>query len=195
MAAYTFPSAVVLVEGTGQLAVGATGLLRTNAGSASVQMYDLNGSPLPSVVVSSQGVHQPFTADIGHGVLDFGSVILPAISLEAMTAALEVLQSSEAAAAAASASAASAEAAAVSSGVAADAAVLAGQGGRLVFAGSDALTPRPAVEGPVLWLCTVKPVEASREQGDVWVAVTVPDTVEEGAGTIDFAVLDNAVIV
>lgn len=101
MAAYTFPPAVVLVESTGELAVGANGVLRPSAGGDPVQVYDLNGSPIPSVLVGSKGVHQPFQADIANGVLDFGSVQLTAVSHESLTAAITAQQSADSAAASA----------------------------------------------------------------------------------------------
>lgn len=97
MAAYTFPSAVVLIEATGDLAIGATGVLRPSAGGNPVQVYDLNGSPIPNVVVGARGVHQPFQADIPDGVLDFGSVLLTSISQESMTAAITAEQDAAAA--------------------------------------------------------------------------------------------------
>ena len=88
MASFTYHPAVVFIESTGDLAIGATGVLRPEAGGNPVQVYDLNGSPIPSVSVGSKGVHQPFQADIPDGVLDFGSVMLVAISKEALTAAI-----------------------------------------------------------------------------------------------------------
>jgi len=103
VADYTFPPAVVLVEGSGDLAVGATGVLRPAGGGNPVQVYDLNGSPIPSVLVGSKGVHQAFQANIPDGVLDFGSVQLTAISMESMTAAMSAQQAAETAAASAAA--------------------------------------------------------------------------------------------
>lgn len=95
MPAYTFSPAPVLVETTGEFAIGATGVLRPTEGGDPVQVYDLNGSPLPSVAVGLKGAHQAFKADIPHGTLDFGSVLLPTISLEALTAALTAQQTAE----------------------------------------------------------------------------------------------------
>lgn len=111
MADYTFPPAVVLVEGTGALAVGATGLLRPAVGANPVPVYDLNGSVIPSVVVGSQGAHQEFTADIPDGVLDFGSVMLVAISKESLTAGLTAADAATSAEEAATSAAQSASAA------------------------------------------------------------------------------------
>lgn len=110
MAAYTFPSSVVLIESTGALAIGATGALRPSAGGEPVQVYDLNGSPIPGVVVGNKGVHQPFQADIPDGVLDFGSVLLTAVSQESLTAAITAeIAATEAAASAAAAEAVAAD--------------------------------------------------------------------------------------
>ena len=90
MAAYTFGPAPVLVEATGEFAIGATGVLRESAGGAEIPIFDLNDSPLSSILVGPKGAHQAFKSDVASGVLDFGSVELPTISLEALTAALTV---------------------------------------------------------------------------------------------------------
>ena len=82
MPTYTFAPAPVLVETTGEFAIGATGVLRPTGGGDPVQVYDMNDSPLASVTVGPKGAHQSFKADIPHGVLDFGSVLLPTESLE-----------------------------------------------------------------------------------------------------------------
>lgn len=82
MPSYTFAPAPVLVESTGAFAIGATGVLRATEGGDPVPIFDLNGSPLTSIQVGPKGAHQGFTADIPNGVLDFGSVLLPSISLE-----------------------------------------------------------------------------------------------------------------
>lgn len=92
MAAYTYSPAPVLVEATGELAIGATGQLLAADGSGAVPVYDLNDSLLASILVGPKGVHQAFKADIPNGVLDFGSVLLPTISQEALAAALTVQQ-------------------------------------------------------------------------------------------------------
>lgn len=91
MAAYTFAPAVVLVEATGDLDAGATGVLRTAAGGDIVPIYDLNDSPIAVVTVGVKGAHQSFKADVPSGILDFGSdVLIPTICQEALTAALDV---------------------------------------------------------------------------------------------------------
>lgn len=90
MAAYTFPSAPVLVEATGEFAIGATGVLRAVSGGLAVQVYDLNDSPISTVLVGPKGGHAPFKADIPYGVLDFGSTQLVAVSAEALNAAIDV---------------------------------------------------------------------------------------------------------
>lgn len=87
---YTFASAPVLVETTGDLAIGATGVLRETEGGDPVAIYDLNDSPIASVLVGPKGAHQAFRADIPYGVLDFGSAMLVAVSAEAQYAAISV---------------------------------------------------------------------------------------------------------
>lgn len=113
MPTYTFPPAVVLVEETGSLAIGSKGVLRPSAGATPVAVYDLNGSPIADIPVGPLGVHPGFRADIANGVLDFGSVLLPVVSLESLSAALQAQAAADASAASAAAaqdSAAAAEA-------------------------------------------------------------------------------------
>lgn len=105
MADYTFPPAPVLVEETGEFAIGAIGVLRATEGGDPVSVYDLNDSPLPNIVVGPKGAHQAFKADIPDGVLDFGSVLLPTQSLEAARAGLTALDTANDALAAAEAAA------------------------------------------------------------------------------------------
>lgn len=100
MAAYTFSPAVVLIEGTSTPAINAVGVLRPTGGGTAVQVYDLNNSPIPSISVSSLGVHQAFKADIMDGVLDFGSVLLPTESVESRRAGQDALVAATAASAA-----------------------------------------------------------------------------------------------
>lgn len=144
MPEYTYSPAPVLVETTGEFAIGATGVLRPLDGGDPVPVFDLNDSPLLSVQVGPRGAHQAFKADIPNGVLDFGSTQIVAVSVEAITAALTAI------------------------GIANDAmnAALTSVG-RVVFAGDDPSTPRPNVEGPVLWLCSGDPVNADDDL-DYW---------------------------
>lgn len=86
---YTFAPAPVLVETTGEFAIGAVGVLRATDNGDPVTIYDLNDSPIAGVLVGPKGAHAAFKADISDGVLDFGSVILPTESLEQRRAALE----------------------------------------------------------------------------------------------------------
>jgi hypothetical protein len=81
MADYTYAPAPVLIESTGEFAIGVVGALTDVEGTA-VQVYDLNDSPLGGILVGPKGAHQAFKADIPHGILDFGSVLLPTASLE-----------------------------------------------------------------------------------------------------------------
>lgn len=91
MPAYTYAPAAVLVETTGAFAIGATGVLRASASSSPVLIYDLNGSPISSILVGPKGAHQAFMADIAYGVLDFGSVLLPVVSSEQTSAAVSAV--------------------------------------------------------------------------------------------------------
>lgn len=111
---FVYSPAPVLVEATGNFAIGSTGVLRPAEGGAPVQVWDLNESPLASVIVGPKGAHQAFKADIAHGVLDFGSVMLPAISDEAKASALTVQEAAQGAATSAESAASAAAAAAAS---------------------------------------------------------------------------------
>lgn len=85
---YTYAPAPVLVETTGDFAIGATGVLREVAGGPAVAIYDLStGNSITSILVGPKGAHQSFRADIASGILDFGSVLLPSASLELQEAA------------------------------------------------------------------------------------------------------------
>jgi hypothetical protein len=152
MPEYTFGPAPVLIEATGEFAIGATGVLRATEDGQAVQVYDLNDSPLPSIAVGPKGAHQAFRADVPNGVLDFGSVLLPKVCDEAQVAALTAQE--------------------VASGAATDAAtalaaVTLGLE-QIVFAGDNATTPRPNVplSRTLLWLCSSTPVNAAA--GDYW---------------------------
>lgn len=91
MADFTFSAAPVLIETTGEFAIGASGVLRPAGGGSPVPVYDLNGSPITGIVVGPKGAHQAFMADIPNGVLDFGSVLLVAESKEQREAGFEAL--------------------------------------------------------------------------------------------------------
>lgn len=142
---FTFAPAPVLVEETGEFAIGATGVLRSTQDGQAVQMYDLNGSPLPSILVGPKGAHQAFKADIPNGVLDFGSVQVTKISDEAQVAALEAVTLSKATAATV-------------------AGIFAAGGGypELVRHWNNPNVPRPAVPAgwELLWIGSVRPLNA-----------------------------------
>lgn len=91
MPTYRYGPDSVLVETTGEFAIGATGIFRATEGGDPVAVTDLNGSPIPSILVGPKGAHQAFKADIPNGVLDFGSVLLPKISDEAQAAGLDAM--------------------------------------------------------------------------------------------------------
>lgn len=118
MPTYTYAPAPVLIEVTGEFAIGVSGVLRDPVSNASVQVYDLNGSPMSSVTVGPKGAHQAFKADISYGTLDFGSVLLPTSSLEQQAAGLTALGVANTAATSAAAAATSAAASAASAAAA-----------------------------------------------------------------------------
>lgn len=118
MAIYTYAPAPVLVEITGEFAIGATGVFRATEGGTPVTITDLNDSPIPNIVVGPKGAHQAFKADIPNGVIDFGSVLLPTASLEQQEAALQAEQIAAQAAVDAAAAAASSQAAAAAAAAA-----------------------------------------------------------------------------
>lgn len=101
MPQFTFSEDTVLVAGSdpAEFAIGATGVFRVMAGGEIVPIFDLNGSAILAVAVGPLGVHEPFKADIPHGVLDFGSAQLSKVSDESIAAvvtmgeALEAVQS------------------------------------------------------------------------------------------------------
>jgi hypothetical protein len=99
MADYTYAPAPVLIEATGEFAIGVTGALKTADGTTVVQAYDLNNSPIGGILVGPKGAHGAFKADIPYGVLDFGSVLLPTTSIEQQNAGLTALATAAAAAA------------------------------------------------------------------------------------------------
>lgn len=93
MAEYVYDEGLVLLEGTSLPApLGTAGVFRAVPGGPAVQVYDLNGSEIPSVKVGEFGVHQQFTADIPHGVLDFGSKELVKESKQQREAGFQALQ-------------------------------------------------------------------------------------------------------
>lgn len=113
MPTYTYGPAPVLVEATGEFAIGATGVLRPLNGGEPVPIYDLNDSPIATILVGPKGGHQAFKADIASGLLDFGSVLLPRSSKqveEAIVAQVDIATDALVVANAASATAASAAA-------------------------------------------------------------------------------------
>lgn len=105
---YTYAPAPVLIEVTGEFAIGVAGVLKDSGTGAPAQAYDLNGSPLTSIVVGPKGAHQAFKADIPYGTLDFGSVQLPTSSLEQQAAGLIAVSTANAAATSSAAAATSA---------------------------------------------------------------------------------------
>lgn len=95
MPSFTYTPDTVLIEATGELAVGATGVFRDQAGGVEQPIFDLNGNPIPNVVVGPAGAHQAFKAARAFGVLDFGSAQLVKVSAEAYEAAIDAQQTAD----------------------------------------------------------------------------------------------------
>jgi hypothetical protein len=93
---YTYSPDTVLVEATGELAIGAIGVLRVVAGGEPVDMWDMVDSPISSITVGPTGAHQAFKADVPYGVLDFESVQMPKVSDEAIAAVVTMQAETEA---------------------------------------------------------------------------------------------------
>lgn len=153
MPAYTYSPAAVLIEETGDFAIGATGVLRPTTAGDPALIYDLNGSPITSIVVGPKGAHQAFMADISHGVLDFGSVLLPAISMEQHAAAFTVVED-----------------AATALSTAEEALAVALDTGKYVIHGSNPDADRPATDAgvAVVWFGSVDPLNMI-DGLDLWV--------------------------
>lgn len=179
MASYTFGPAPVLVETTGEFAIGATGVFRPLGGGDPVPVADLNNSPLPNILVGPKGAHGAFTADIPAGVLDFGSVLIPKVCDEAVTAAIDAREVAESARSTAETAAQAATSAALSASNLA--AVLAGA--VIVVHGEDGNHPRPATNRPVIWYGLVDPVNAD-DTLDVAIFLTEDAT---GDGALDIS--------
>lgn len=162
MADYTFAPAPVLIESTGEFAIGATGVLRATEGGVSVQIYDLNNSPMASIVVGPKGAHQAFRADVPHGLLDFGSVLLPTSSLEQQQAGITALNTAQDA---------------LLTAEAAQTSALSALNGMLntakfIVHGDDPNVARTTAAGvPTVWFGSVQPVNSDAAI-DVWVAVS-----------------------
>jgi hypothetical protein len=151
MPAYTYAPAPVLIETSGEFAIGAEGVFRATEGGTPVSIWDLNDSPLTAVLVGSKGAHQAFKADIPNGVLDFGSVMLPAVSLEQQEAGLNAVNIAENALATAINAASAADAATAAIAVTA----------RFIVHGSNASQARGTAEAvPIVWFGSVVPTNA-----------------------------------
>lgn len=168
---YTFPSGTVLVEGSGEFAVGATGVLRVDG--EQVQVYDLNDSPIPSIFVGPRGVHQAFKADVPDGLLDFGSTLMPVVSVESHRAGLRAIELAEDAQRQAADNLQAAldarDDAAESASAAQQAAAVVVATPRFVLHGDDADFPRPDENVlPVIWVGAVLPNDADPAR-DQWI--------------------------
>ena len=97
---FTYQQGVAIDPQTSRLVEAGSGVFRDKAGGTVQAMYDLLGNPIVGILLSDIGVHAAFKADLPRGVLTFGSVDLPAVSIEAIDASLEAQAAKEAAEAA-----------------------------------------------------------------------------------------------
>lgn len=166
MADYTFAGNTVLVEGTGEFAVGATGVLRTSSDGPPLPIYDLNDSPISEIIVGPRGVHQAFKADEPDGLLDFGSAMIPVVSQESHRAGMRAIEVAEGAAVQAGEAMGQASDAAAAARLAAGVVVATP---RFVLHGGDADAPRPDEDVlPVIWIGSVEPSHADTGR-DHWI--------------------------
>lgn len=171
---FTYPSATVLIERTGELAVGAAGVLRSTVDGDELPIYDLDGSPITHIRVRARGVHQPFKADVPDGLLDFGAATLfPVVSSESHRSGMQAIQIAEAATDVAAEAVTAAEQATSAAQVAAEAAQQAAAvvvaTPRFVLHGDDPDVARPEENVlPVIWVGTVQPNHAVTGS-DTWV--------------------------
>ena len=86
---YTYAQGVVIDPVTSELVQSGTGIFKDTAGGVVQDMFDLVGTQVAGIDVGPLGVHIAFKADIPHGVLSFGSVELPVVSIEAINSGLE----------------------------------------------------------------------------------------------------------
>lgn len=83
---FTFDPGLVFDDTTMTTAKNATGVLRDVAGGSVQPVYDLLGNPLSGLSTNEFGYVGRFKADIGKGVLDFGSITQPVFSWDYFTA-------------------------------------------------------------------------------------------------------------
>ena len=104
---YTFDVGIVFDDATLQPAQNASGQLLNVAGGTAQQVYNLQGSPIPNLTSNQYGYITRFKAGVPFGVVTFGSVVQPVVSIEALesgpAAAAAATSAAQAAAAASSA--------------------------------------------------------------------------------------------
>lgn len=162
MPTYTYAPAPVLVETTGEFAIGATGVFRATESGPPVNFYDLNDSPLATISVGPKGAHQAFKADIPYGILDFGSVLLPSMSIQQQEAALTASTKAQEAV----------DTADLAKEDATNALEIALSAGKYIIHGTNASTPRTAaIDVPLIWFGTVDPTNMI-DGFDLWVNPT-----------------------
>lgn len=152
-AEFTYEPFLLLDTATNQPQANSTGgLLKSPSGQA-IPVYDLNGNPLTSLTTGPFGVGSGFRADVGVGLVSFGSLALPATSIEVRDAgpqATAAAASAAAAKAAAEAAQVAAEAAASLALVSSDGAVDAGIA-RAETAGKLIASPKAVVNALTGW--------------------------------------------
>jgi hypothetical protein len=131
----TFDAGLIFDDTTLTPSQSAVGYLYDVAGGTVQTVYDLNGNPLANnqLITNSKGYCARFKAGIGRGIVSFGSVLQPVVSMEVLDAGANSAAAAASAATAATnsaSSASSASSAAASAAASATAAQLAaGSGG------------------------------------------------------------------
>ena len=130
---WTYDPGIVFDDATLEPAPNATGQLLNVAGGTAQQVYNLQGSPLPNLTTNQYGYLARFKAGVPFGVISFGSVLQPVVSVEALNsgpqAAAAATSAAQAAAAAASSNTAAVNAQQLAQNAAADVAAYIAAGG------------------------------------------------------------------
>jgi len=125
MADYTYAPFLLIDDVTGDVVRNAAGgQLLDQAGGVVQPVYDLLDAPVASLTTNAKGVGAAFKADVPFGVVSFGSIALPVISVEAQQSGLEAAAAQAAAEAAQESAAESATSAAAAQSSAQAAAAL-----------------------------------------------------------------------
>lgn len=138
MPEHTFDPGLVFDDVTNLPAESALGDLLASADDPTpLPIYDMQGNPLARLTTNDDGYCARFRADVGVGVIMFGVVAQPVVSMESRQAAADLSVNVEEVLAAQAASAASAAAAAESAATAVAAAATAGTASSLIGTDTD----------------------------------------------------------